>query len=592
MKQLRVRMTKLLFYFLALIAIGLVTISLLSQHLLLPNTYIDNINVGWYTPTQAYKKIASIIPASPAYPIELRLDNNSQLVTSAQLGIFLDINSSIDQAMLDQNQLSWAKRLGYLVKALKSQKEYQSTLKLDTTLTTDLLSVLGEKLHQPALPAKYIYKPPKELGLDLGNPGLSVSVEETASAIEDALNSVYKDPQDVQRSPLNPIQVEWRAHPIHATLTQEVQAVAIDRAAQYLGKKIEFVSNTNRLTLTVTDEEIIAMLNPSGGVYPDELDKLIQRWSIQLDRPPSNAEFEYDPQSLVVTKFQPAKPGIALNQQKLEQLLLEQLDLDQPTASLPLPIEEAPPLIQLADTNSLGINQEIGFGESYFAHSIPSRVHNVGIASDKVQNVIIPPGAEFSFVKTLGEVSKATGYQPAYIIRSGRTELGDGGGVCQVSTTLFRAVLSAGLQVTKRLPHSYRVSYYELDSKPGVDATVYTGEVDLRFVNDTPGHILLHSWVDKDSLYMNYTIYGTSDGRTAEIIDHQVWGYQPPPPNQEIVDPSLPPGSRKQIDWAAPGIKAKFTNVIKNQQGEVTRQDEYYSNYRPWSAKFLVGPTP
>ncbi len=592
MKQSRIQITKILLAFLAIIALGVVVVLVLNQYLLLPNTHIDSVDVGWYTPPQAYKKINSTIPASPIFPIELRLDSNAQIISTDQLGVIVDIKSSIDKAMLEQNQPSWTKRLSGWIISLNSRRDFQSVLKLDTKKTTDLLSVLGEKLHQPAQPAKFIYTPPKDLKLDLGNPGLAINVEETASAIETTLNSARSDLQDVQRSPLNPIQVEWRAHPIHTTLTQEQQATAIDRASQYIGKKIVFVSDTNRLTLTVTDEEIIAMLNPSGEIYPDELDKLIQRWSTQLDRPPSNAEFEYDQKSLTVTKFQPAKPGIALNQQKLEQQLLEQLETNLPETSLPLPIEEAPPLIHLADTNSLGINQEIGFGESYFAHSIPSRVHNVGVASDKVQNVIIPPGAEFSFVKTLGEVSKATGYQPAYIIRSGRTELGDGGGVCQVSTTLFRAVLNAGLQVTKRLPHSYRVSYYELDSKPGVDATVYSGEIDLRFVNDTPGHILIQSQVDKDRLYMSYTIYGTSDGRTTEIVDHQVWGYQPPPPNQYITDPSLPPGSRKQIDWAAPGIKAKFTNVIKNQQGEVMRQDEYYSNYRPWSAKFLVGPTP
>jgi vancomycin resistance protein YoaR len=74
--------------------------------------------------------------------------------------------------------------------------------------------------------------------------------------------------------------------------------------------------------------------------------------------------------------------------------------------------------------------------------------------------------------------------------------LGDGGGVCQVSTTLFRSVLDAGLKVTRRLPHSYRVSYYELDTKPGVDATVYAGETDFRFINDTDHHILIHAEAD------------------------------------------------------------------------------------------------
>jgi vancomycin resistance protein YoaR len=114
-------------------------------------------------------------------------------------------------------------------------------------------------------------------------------------------------------------------------------------------------------------------------------------------------------------------------------------------------------------------------------------------------------------------VSQKTGFKPAYIIQAGRTVLGDGGGVCQVSTTLFRALLDSGLEVTKRKQHSYRVSYYELDRQPGFDAAVFSGETDLR-LNDSPEYVLLHFSADREK-YMFVEIYGTSDGRQPKSLD-------------------------------------------------------------------------
>jgi vancomycin resistance protein YoaR len=254
-----------------------------------------------------------------------------------------------------------------------------------------------------------------------------------------------------------------------------------------------------------------------------------------------------------------------------------------------LALQKAEPEISLADTNDLGINELIGFGETYYYHSIPSRIHNVKVTADKLNLTIVPPGEEFSFVKTIGPVNAETGYQQAYIIRSGSTLLEFGGGVCQVSTTTFRALLNAGLNITRRLPHSYRVSYYELNQQPGFDATVYAGNVDLRFINDTPGHILIYSEADSERLYMTVKIYGTDDGRTAEIKNYKKYGYTPPPEPEYIPTDSLPPGEVKQVENAVAGIKASFDWIVRDASGEIIREKTFYSNYQAWGAKYLVG---
>ena len=262
------------------------------------------------------------------------------------------------------------------------------------------------------------------------------------------------------------------------------------------------------------------------------------------------------------------------------------------SGTLKLPTIALPPQQSLADTNNLGIKEVIGFGESWYAGSIPGRIHNVSLTAGRINNYLLAPGEEFSFNKALGPVSAATGFKPGYIIQGGRSVLADGGGVCQVSSTVFRALLDAGVKITRRLPHSYRVSYYEIGNQPGFDATVYAGGVDLRFVNDTPGHILISTQTDSKRLYMSVTLYGTSDGRYSEILDYKQWDAKGAPATEYIEDLSLAPGTRQQIDWPAGGVKTQFRNVVYRANGEVLYDDTYYSNYQPWSAKFLVGPNP
>ena len=123
--------------------------------------------------------------------------------------------------------------------------------------------------------------------------------------------------------------------------------------------------------------------------------------------------------------------------------------------------------------NDLGVKELVGSGYSTYSGSIENRVFNVSHGASKINGVLIPPGETFSFNKTVGDITAATGFKQAYVIKSGRTVLDDGGGICQVSTTLFRAALNAGLPIVNRTAHAYRVGYYEQGFPPGIDATIY-----------------------------------------------------------------------------------------------------------------------
>lgn len=239
--------------------------------------------------------------------------------------------------------------------------------------------------------------------------------------------------------------------------------------------------------------------------------------------------------------------------------------------------------------NAFGVKEIVGVGHSKFKGSIPGRVTNIGLAASRVNGALVAPGETFSFNDAVGEISAKTGYSTAYVISKGRTVLGDGGGVCQVSTTLFRAALDAGLPILERNAHSYRVNYYEQDSAPGIDATIYSPSVDLRFKNDTPGYLLITSEFSTKDSTLSFTIYGTKDGRTVEMTDPVILSRTPPPGPVYEPDASLPSGVQKQVEHSVWGASVKFERTVKALDGNVLYKDTFKSNYRPWGAVYKVG---
>ena len=246
------------------------------------------------------------------------------------------------------------------------------------------------------------------------------------------------------------------------------------------------------------------------------------------------------------TAFTPPQTGISLD--VFNSTLNALNGLETSATSSELTVLKQEPKTFLGDLNNLGINELIGEGVSSFKGSPKNRIWNIGIGVKKMTGIIIPQGAEFSFDNALGPVTKAEGYLPELVILSDKTVPEDGGGLCQVSTTMFRAVMPAGLPVTARINHAYAVSYY---SPQGTDATIYPGSADLKFINNTPGAILIWPYF-KDKTTLIFDFYGSSDGR--KVVLHT-----------PIITDRLPDGSMKaswQRDIIKDGVTA--TKIFKS----------------------------
>jgi vancomycin resistance protein YoaR len=560
------------------------------RNLFYPGIVIDSIPVGGLSASEARTRLMAD-EQMPVFTITVAVDDIRISSSSSELQIDKKIDQSIQNGILYAKTGWWPKRLWTIIKLQFEPQTYTSPIVFDRSKTQVMLNELAQRVNTDSQEPSAILKTSNlasTLEVQPGQFGREVVMER-------ALDQIMP-PRDF-------VDTTWEV-PVASTggqlTTSEVEA-AKTRATKLVGSVIEVKAPDK--TFTLNDQAIINLLAFPTDFSLKKIQTQLAQWAEFINRPAQDAVFEYNPQTLTVTKFAPHRDGLALVENQTQELLLQALQrleadalatsaamVEQTPAEIEVVVDRTQPQVPLSQTNDLGIQERIGLGDSEYDHSIPNRIHNVALTSDKINLTIVKPGAEFSFNKVLGDVSTATGFRQAYIIKDGQTVLGDGGGVCQVSTTLFRSVLNAGLPITKRKAHSYRVSYYELDTKPGIDATVYSGEVDLRFVNDTGHHLLIHSQADSKNLEMFIEIYGTSDGRTAEIVDHRTWDARPAPPAIMIPDPTLAPGQKKQIDFAASGIRATFTNVVRDKNGEILRRDTYTSNYVPWAAKYLVGP--
>lgn len=364
---------------------------------------------------------------------------------------------------------------------------------------------------------------------------------------------------------------------------------ATQRRAEGVKDK-ELVLEHDSRQKSLKGQSLLDLISFYGGWDEEKIASLSMSLAKEINRPAQNAVFQFEGQR--VREFRPALQGLKLDEAGARgdiKVGLERLEAEEPIEEVvKLLIETSEPKIKTGDVNDLGIKELLGKGESTFHGSIASREHNVALTAGKINGVLVAPGEVFSFNQAVGDVSIATGFQTAYIIKEGRTVLGDGGGVCQDSTTMFRAALNAGLPIIERHAHAYRVSYYEQNAAAGIDATVYAPSTDLKFKNDTPAHILIQTYVNTGSNYMKIEIYGSSDGRVATISNTRIWSQTAPPAPLYQDDPTLRAGVVKQIDWAAWGAKTAFDwKVIRN--GEMLQERTFYSNFRPWQAVYLRG---
>ena len=229
-------------------------------------------------------------------------------------------------------------------------------------------------------------------------------------------------------------------------------------------------------------------------------------------------------------------------------------------------------------------------GKSDFTGSAPYRVTNIQAGLALLNGVLIAPGEEFSFNDTIGEIDESNGFVKGYAIIQQRTQLEFGGGICQDSTTVFRAAFWAGLPITERWGHSFYIGWYDKYGPTGMDSTIFTGGPDLKFLNDTGHWLLLQTASNPKTGVAAVRLYGTSPQRKVELVQ-QIYDRVPAPQSPiYVVDEEQPEGTVKQSDRARDGLTIDIERTIMNADGTLRATDKYRTRFKPWPNIYVFNP--
>jgi vancomycin resistance protein YoaR len=328
------------------------------------------------------------------------------------------------------------------------------------------------------------------------------------------------------------------------------------------------------------------------------IELLLEQVAPLITRQPENARFYFDDYTRQLVLVALAREGRILDIGATEAAVQEGLLSGQHRIALALDTEQ-PAVGNDATAESLGISAEVTDGyynTTYFRGSSAARLQNISTAAAQFHGLLIPPNTTFSMAEVLNDISLDNGYAEALIIYNGRTITGVGGGVCQVSTTLFRAAFFAGYPIDERHAHAFRVFYYE--QRPGsgtdplmagLDATVYFPLVDLKFTNDRPYWLLMETYFDPVAMSLTWKFYSTDDGRKVEWQNLGLRNVIPAPEPLFQESAELAPGTCVQVDYPADGADITVTRVVTDLLGQILFRDSIQTQYQAWQAVYQYG---
>jgi vancomycin resistance protein YoaR len=250
-----------------------------------------------------------------------------------------------------------------------------------------------------------------------------------------------------------------------------------------------------------------------------------------------------------------------------------------------LAVATAEPEVTTEDAKARGITGVVASYTTVYGGD-PNRLANVGLVAELIDDTMIAPGATFSFNDTTGERNADKGFREAPVIINGELRNGLGGGVCQVSTTVFNAAFEAGLSIEQRTNHALYISHYPT----GRDATVNYPDIDLVFTNDTGHWLWLRTYVGSSELTV--TLYGAPTDRRVELIEESPLTVAGKPKVKRIRDDSLEVGTRIVEEEGVPARSVSIRRVVYAPDGSVMYDTVWSSYYQSEPRVVRIGTKP
>ena len=521
-----------------ILAVGFLTAPIVFADRILPGVVLGGTDLSGVEDKQLPGAISAYNASFTQQKVEISLRGQTKTFTLKELGVELDSPSTVNLA----SDTTWWQ-------VLSGQGNIRPQISVDSDQLNSVVTQAFENQIEPPRNATLILKSGK-LILQPSSPGESVDMESFAEQIASRARSQRWNQAvelSVVQSPASVLDSEVDSARAYAS-----RLLAQGFTLTYQDKSWDMRPYTLQRMLRF--EPAVDSKNPSNHILGVTLDSeeitnyLTTTISPDIAQTATDARFERKEGK--VEQFEVPREGRELNVDRTAKIIATAISSQSEGAEVFVDTT-APNIKDLKDIEALGITQLLAEGESDYVGSPANRVHNIKTGTASYHGLLIEPGQDFSFNQYLGPVDAAHGYKPELVIKSNQTIAEFGGGLCQVSTTLFRAAVHAGLEITQRRNHAYAVRYY---GTPGFDATIYPPYTDLRFINNTPGYILIQARIDGTKL--QFELWGTDDGREVEVTGPVTYDRQPD-------------GSVKAT------VKQRVTR-----NGEVLIDESFYSRYR------------
>lgn len=552
------------------------------------SVFIGNMKTGNLKKEKLQKKIEETIKKYEEKPLKIIYRGKGILLTPDEIGAYWDVEETIKKIPLKKSGI--ANFFSFTENIFKNRQ-----IKMDIKINTDKMRETVKKNFefQEVKNAKIIQKN-KELMIEKEKTGESFDDEKLKHDLEKTLESFLNEEVTLDEKKFQPDvtsqMLEENLEILKMKLTKPVKIQAgkeeiIIYPQQHLNE-IKY-NKSQKILLASMEipklEKAIEMEMDSGTLKKIIQDKFSEKW----EYPPSSVKISMDEKGNISFEGK-GDPGAEIEYDEAVRLANTVVNTgDKNVVAVELPIRKIPNEIFISENlQALGIKELLADGYTTYYGSPANRMHNIKNGIGKFNGLMIKPGETFSFNEHLGKVDGSTGYRKELVIKPEGTIPEYGGGICQVSTTMYRAALYAGLPIIERKPHSYVVSYYAQVGGHGIDATIYPGASDLKFINDTPGNILIQSYVEGAEAH--FKLYGTSDGRKVSLEGPIISNHRSPGATEIIKTTEIPKSTKKQVEKPHNGFDTLWYRFIIQPNGEI-KKDEITSKYKAVPARILVG---
>lgn len=578
---------------------GLIALFLLTANLLfsayyskrvLPGVMMNNLPLGGLTLNEAANQIARSVTFPETGVILLTAGDKTWSATPAQLGVYLDPQASAQSAYEIGRKGSLLNILASRLSSFMTINQTFPSFIYDEKATVAFLQQIASQINQPI----------REAGISLEGTNVIVNQGQPGYQLDygASLQSIATQLQKMESGTV-PLTVLQAVPEILDASMQGQQAQSI------LAQPFTLIVPNASETVQILPESLAQMLIfekasiSNGTQYQVGINQPLMRAYLtsiagNVNTSPENARFIFNDETRQLDLMTPATIGRTLNLEGSVTAINDALHTGNTSATLVFDTTN-PAVMDTTKGSELGITQLIEAQTSYFRGSTADRVQNIKTAAARFHGLLIAPGETVSMSDILGDISLDNGYAEAMIILGDQTIKGVGGGVCQVSTTLFRTVFFSGLQILERHSHAYRVGYYEQtpsghnQNLAGMDASVFVPIVDFKFKNDSPYWLLMETYVSPSNYSLTWKFYSTEDGRTVNYTSSGLTNIVKSPDPVYRLNPDLPSGTKKQVDWAVDGANVTIIRTV-TRDGQILYNDKIFTHYQAWGDVYEYGP--